>query len=184
MGNFSTTFWQDFIIADRFGIPAVKDTFRRAFGEWKRDYRYLTDLVLVLNHKIWEHYEKNEPWPASTTIFGARPRIMPSITSRAKSWTTTSNRPIEEIEEEGGRKKSSFFLNQNWEKDVYYRSQNHKPHGGQLWKFSLEPLSSFASLFCGLHAAFSSRSFSTRSKSAWPSARTERKLSAGPLKTT
>ena len=61
MENFSTTFWQDFTIADRFGIPAVKDTFRRAFGEWKRDYRYLTDLVIVLNHKIWEHYEKNEP---------------------------------------------------------------------------------------------------------------------------
>ena len=61
MANFSTTFWQDFSIADHFGIPAVKDTYRRAFKEWKSDYRYLTDLVIVLNHKIWEHYEKNEP---------------------------------------------------------------------------------------------------------------------------
>lgn len=59
--EFSTTFWQDFSIADHFGIPAVKDTFRRAFSEWKKDYRYLTDLVIVLNHKIWQHYEKNEP---------------------------------------------------------------------------------------------------------------------------
>lgn len=59
--EFSTTFWQDFSIADHFGIPAVKDTFRRAFSEWKSDYRYLTDLVIVLNHKIWQHYEKNEP---------------------------------------------------------------------------------------------------------------------------
>lgn len=59
--EFSTTFWQDFSIADHFGIPAVKDTFRRAFSEWKTDYRYLTDLVIVLNHKIWQHYEKNEP---------------------------------------------------------------------------------------------------------------------------
>lgn len=57
MDEFSTTFWMDFTIADRFGISAIKDTFRRAFAEWKTDYRYLTDLVMVLNHKIWEHYE-------------------------------------------------------------------------------------------------------------------------------
>lgn len=58
--EFSTTFWMDFSIADRFGISAIKDTFNRAFEEWKSDYRYLTDLVMVLNHKIWEWYEKNE----------------------------------------------------------------------------------------------------------------------------
>jgi hypothetical protein len=56
--EFSTTFWQDFTIADAFGEDAVKDTFDRAFEEWKSDYRYLTDLVIVLNHKLWEHYEK------------------------------------------------------------------------------------------------------------------------------
>lgn len=55
--EFSTTFWQDFSIADRFGEDAVKDTFKRAFNEWKSDYRYLTDLVMVVNHKCWEHYE-------------------------------------------------------------------------------------------------------------------------------
>lgn len=55
-----TTFWQDFSIADAFGPDAVQDTFNRAFDEWKTDYIYLTELVLVLNHKIWQHYEKNE----------------------------------------------------------------------------------------------------------------------------
>lgn len=54
-----TTFWQDFSIADRFGIEAVKDTYKRAFNEWKSNYKYLTELVMVLNWKIWEHYEKN-----------------------------------------------------------------------------------------------------------------------------
>lgn len=53
-----TTFWSDFSIADRFGLPAVRDTFRRAFDEWKGNYKYLTELVLVLNHKIWQHYEE------------------------------------------------------------------------------------------------------------------------------
>ena len=30
-----TTFWDDFSIADRFGISAIKDTYKRAFEEWK-----------------------------------------------------------------------------------------------------------------------------------------------------
>ena len=57
----TTTFWQDFTIADLFGVDAIKDTYNRAFNEWKSDYKYLTELVMVLNHKIWEHYEKNNP---------------------------------------------------------------------------------------------------------------------------
>lgn len=55
--KFSTTFWQDFRIADVFGVEAVKDTYKRAFEEWKDDYRYLTDLVVVLNHSCWFWYE-------------------------------------------------------------------------------------------------------------------------------
>lgn len=55
-----TTFWNDFSIADRFGLSAVQDTFNRAFEEWKEDYKYLTELVLVLNHKIWQYHE-NKP---------------------------------------------------------------------------------------------------------------------------
>lgn len=51
-----TTFWGDFTIADAFGIDAIKDTYKRAFNEWKDNYIYLTELVMVLNHKIWEHY--------------------------------------------------------------------------------------------------------------------------------
>ena len=55
--DFKTTFWQDFSIADRFGTEAVKDTYRRAFSEWKDDVEYVTELVMVLNWKCWEHYE-------------------------------------------------------------------------------------------------------------------------------
>lgn len=58
--EFSTTFWQDFTIADKFGVNAVKDTFNRAFEEWKDDYKYLTDLVIVLNWKLWDWYEKDD----------------------------------------------------------------------------------------------------------------------------
>ena len=54
-----TTFWEDFSIADRFGEKAVKDTFNRAFDEWKSNTEYITEMVLVLNHKIWQHCNNN-----------------------------------------------------------------------------------------------------------------------------
>ena len=53
-----TTFWDDFSTADAFGTIAIKDTFNRAFNEWKSNYIYLTELVMVLNHKIWQWYEE------------------------------------------------------------------------------------------------------------------------------
>lgn len=55
-----TTFYEDFSIADMFGAAAVKDTFKRAFRGWRNNYKYLTELVMALNWKIWEHYETNE----------------------------------------------------------------------------------------------------------------------------
>ena len=55
-----TTFWMDFSIADKFGIAAIKDTYNRAFKEWKTNHVYLTELVMVLNHKIWQWYQINE----------------------------------------------------------------------------------------------------------------------------
>lgn len=54
-----TTFWEDFSIADRFGYKAVQDTYKRAFNNWRTDYKYLTELVLVLNHKAWQHQDSN-----------------------------------------------------------------------------------------------------------------------------
>lgn len=54
-----TTYYQDFTIADAFGVDAVKDTYKQAFKEWKHNVVYLTEIVLVLNHKIWEHHYKN-----------------------------------------------------------------------------------------------------------------------------
>lgn len=55
-----TTFWEDFSIADAFGAEAVQDTFDRAFNEWKSQYKYLTEMTMVLNHKIWLWHEKND----------------------------------------------------------------------------------------------------------------------------
>ena len=48
-----TTFWDDFMIAEKFGIGAVRDTYNRAMKAWKNNYIYLTELVMVLNWNIW-----------------------------------------------------------------------------------------------------------------------------------
>jgi hypothetical protein len=53
-----TTFFSDLSIADAFGIPAIKDTYDRAFEMWHKNYIYLTELVMVLNWKIWQHHEE------------------------------------------------------------------------------------------------------------------------------
>lgn len=54
-----TTFWEDFSIADRFGVDAIRDTYKRSFDSWKDNVVYITELSLVLNHKIWYWHEKN-----------------------------------------------------------------------------------------------------------------------------
>lgn len=56
----TTSFVSDFSVADLFGFSAVLDTYKRAFEEWKSNYIYLTELVVTLNLKIWQHYQKNE----------------------------------------------------------------------------------------------------------------------------
>lgn len=57
-----TTFYEDFSIADAFGVDAIKDTYKRSFKDWKGNYKYLTELVMVLNWKIWEHYQHNDDY--------------------------------------------------------------------------------------------------------------------------
>lgn len=57
-----TTFWQDFTTADIFvGIEKnpIEDTYKRALDYAKTDYKFFTELVLVLNHKIWQWYQKD-----------------------------------------------------------------------------------------------------------------------------
>ena len=53
-----TTYWEDFSIAEHFGLDAIRDTYKRAL--YNKDYKMMTELVMVLNHKIWFWYQKNE----------------------------------------------------------------------------------------------------------------------------
>ena len=56
-----TTFYEDFSIADKFGVAAIKDTYKRGIKTAQfMGYEYLTEFVMALNWKIWEHYESND----------------------------------------------------------------------------------------------------------------------------
>lgn len=57
-----SSFYRDFSIAEQFGIEAIKKTYNSIFNEWKDDYKYLTELVMVLNWKIFEHYKSNDKY--------------------------------------------------------------------------------------------------------------------------
>lgn len=59
-----TTFWQDFSIAERFGLPAVYDTTENALKyceskDGEVNVEYITELALVLNHKLYQWYSEN-----------------------------------------------------------------------------------------------------------------------------
>lgn len=51
------TFATDFDVAESFGAATVCDTFRRAFAEWRTEYRYLTELILTLGWKSHQQYQ-------------------------------------------------------------------------------------------------------------------------------
>lgn len=56
-----TTFFEDFSIADNYGLNAIKDTYKRALESAKAlGYKYLTELVMILNWKAWEHAEHDK----------------------------------------------------------------------------------------------------------------------------
>ncbi len=55
-----TTFWEDFSIAEKYGVDEIKDTYNRAFNEWKTNTEYITELAMILNHKGWQWYEKDD----------------------------------------------------------------------------------------------------------------------------
>ena len=74
-----TTFYTDFSIADRFGNKAIEDTYKRCMEAWKTDTVYLTELVMVLNWKIWRWY----------TVDEQRARLYDKLWGKAKRYAET-----------------------------------------------------------------------------------------------
>lgn len=64
--QFKTTYWNDFSIADKFGVDAVKDTYRKVLPQARLKPMDFAELVCVLNWKIWEHYDNHNESLIST----------------------------------------------------------------------------------------------------------------------
>ena len=50
-------YWQRFSIAEKFGKEEIERVYNEIFKETKKDYKLLTELVMILNHKSHEHAE-------------------------------------------------------------------------------------------------------------------------------
>lgn len=58
--NFISTFYEEFSISDHYGVDGVREHYKMVFNEWKDNYRFLTELTLVLNIKIWSWFKLND----------------------------------------------------------------------------------------------------------------------------
>ena len=58
--HFETTFWEEFSIADNYGSEGVIEHYNLVFNQWKDNLRFLTELVLVLNWKIYQWYQGDD----------------------------------------------------------------------------------------------------------------------------
>ena len=52
----TSTFFEDFQIADKFGVKGVEETFENAFNSWKCNHVYLTELAIVMSNNSIMHY--------------------------------------------------------------------------------------------------------------------------------
>lgn len=84
-----STFAMDYEIADCFGIDAVKDTFQGC-KTWIADYKYWTELVMILNWNIWKHQDDkfgpvyDELWREAERMFDERYSDKPDDTDEEK----------------------------------------------------------------------------------------------------
>lgn len=51
--KFESSFWEEFSIAEDHGGDAVREHYDLVFPQWKGNLKYLTELVLVLNIKLF-----------------------------------------------------------------------------------------------------------------------------------
>ena len=55
-----TTFYEDLSIADAFGTKAILETMRDIIQAWGHDYKYITEFIMAVNWKSWEHQNNEE----------------------------------------------------------------------------------------------------------------------------
>lgn len=60
-GERKTTFYSDLSIAEYVSYTkGVRDTYNQVVKSWLTNVEYFTEFVCCLNHKIWEHFKKDD----------------------------------------------------------------------------------------------------------------------------
>ena len=54
--KFESSFWEEFSIAENYGTDGIREHYKVVFDQWKDNLKFLTELVLVLNIKIFLWY--------------------------------------------------------------------------------------------------------------------------------
>ena len=52
-----TTYASDFILAEIEGSAGVIKTAKDAWEHWKTDYKWATEIIMVINFLAWYHYD-------------------------------------------------------------------------------------------------------------------------------
>lgn len=58
--QFETSFWEEFSIAESYGPQGIREHYNLVFPQWKGNVRFLAELVLVLNWKIYQWYRVDD----------------------------------------------------------------------------------------------------------------------------
>ena len=58
--KFESSFWEEFSIAEEYGPEGIRRHYDTVFGQYKDNLKYLTELVLVLNIKIFIWYKEDD----------------------------------------------------------------------------------------------------------------------------
>lgn len=58
--QFLSTFWEEFSISDKYGCDGIRKHYVEVFYQWKDNYKFLTELTLVLNLKTWSWFGFND----------------------------------------------------------------------------------------------------------------------------
>lgn len=56
-----TTIWADFSIAERFGEKHIRETYQNELNNFNGKIVEMTELAMVLNHKLWLLHELKNP---------------------------------------------------------------------------------------------------------------------------
>jgi hypothetical protein len=58
--KFETNDWEFFTAPEQKEDVDIEELYRKLFREWRNDVKFVAELSMCMNWKLWEHYEKGD----------------------------------------------------------------------------------------------------------------------------